>query len=72
MDDASQAWRSLLDQNPESYDYYRRILGAHDIDLDSLTDDTRPKALKLFTDISSQLPRATTPRLLALKISQGG
>ncbi|KAF8582555.1 N-terminal acetyltransferase A, auxiliary subunit [Ramaria rubella] len=71
MDDASEAWRTLIDQNPESYDYYRRLLGVKGIDFDALTDDTRPKALAIFAEIAAQLPRAMAPLRLALKVSQG-
>lgn len=72
MEDASQAWHSLIDQNPESYDYYRGLLSVKGIDLDALTENTRLQAIRIFTDVSSRIPRAATPRWLTLKISRGG
>ena len=72
FDDATHTWRALIDQNPDSHEYYRGYLGVKGIDLDALTLETRDQALAVFSEFGAQLPRAAAPRRLALEVSKGG
>ncbi|KAH8102267.1 NMDA receptor-regulated protein 1a [Cristinia sonorae] len=70
-DNAEQTWQALIEQNPDSYEYYRGYFSNRGIDLDNITDNTREKALQSLRDFSSQLPRAAAPRRLALDVALG-
>jgi tetratricopeptide (TPR) repeat protein len=70
-DEAHHAWRALIEQNPDSYDYYRGFLSNQNIDLDAITDENRQQALTFLREFSSQIPRARAPRWLALAIATG-
>ncbi|EKM56495.1 uncharacterized protein PHACADRAFT_253657 [Phanerochaete carnosa HHB-10118-sp] len=70
-DDAEHTWQALIEQNPDHYSYYKGFLSNRGVDLDSITDETRPKALEVFKSFSTQLPRAAAPRRLALAIATG-
>ncbi|GLB39170.1 putative N-terminal acetyltransferase A, auxiliary subunit [Lyophyllum shimeji] len=66
-DEAEHAWRALIEHNPECYDYYRGYLSNQGISFDSPSTEAL-ETLRLF---STQLPKATAPRRLALNIATG-
>ncbi|GJE86494.1 NMDA receptor-regulated protein 1 [Phanerochaete sordida] len=68
-DDAEHTWQALIEQNPDNYSYFKGYLSNRGIDLDNITDETRPKALEVLKSFSSQLPRAAAPRRLALAVA---
>ncbi|KAJ8457101.1 hypothetical protein ONZ45_g18453 [Pleurotus djamor] len=68
---AKNAWRSLIEHNADCYEYYYGYLQSMDIDLDNLTDETRGAALSAMNEFSAQLPRAASPRRIALTIATG-
>ncbi|KZT39448.1 N-terminal acetyltransferase A, auxiliary subunit [Sistotremastrum suecicum HHB10207 ss-3] len=71
QDDADECWRILIDINAESYDYYTGFLKNRGIDLGNLTDETKAAATRYFQDFSTQYPKATAPKRLALTYSSG-
>lgn len=71
IDEASQAWRSLVDQNSEFCEYYRQLFALKSIDLDNVSDDNRSEAMRYLDELMFELPRSTTPRRLALGLSTG-
>ncbi|EIN08866.1 N-terminal acetyltransferase A auxiliary subunit [Punctularia strigosozonata HHB-11173 SS5] len=70
-DAAESAWLALIHQNPEYHEYYRGYMSTKDIDLATVTDADRARALDLLKDLSSQLPKATAPRRIALDVASG-
>ncbi|KAG8747710.1 hypothetical protein FRC10_011837 [Ceratobasidium sp. 414] len=69
--EAAHEWTTLIEQNYESYAYYRGLLATQDIDLDNLTPDSRPLALAALKKLVSQYPAATAPKRLLLDVAQG-
>ncbi|KAH7926272.1 N-terminal acetyltransferase A, auxiliary subunit [Leucogyrophana mollusca] len=69
--DAMNAWRALIEHNPDCYSYYRGFLSNQEIDLDSITEENRPQALEILRSFSAQLPKANAPRRLALVVATG-
>ncbi|KAG9124964.1 hypothetical protein FRC07_009530, partial [Ceratobasidium sp. 392] len=63
--EAAHEWTTLIEQNYESYAYYRGLLATQDIDLDNLTDESRPAALAALRKLVSQYPVATAPKRLS-------
>ncbi|PSR74379.1 hypothetical protein PHLCEN_2v9887 [Hermanssonia centrifuga] len=70
-DDAEHTWQALLEQNADSYDYYKGFFTNRGIDLNHITDENRVQTLQAFREFTTQLPRAATPRRLALSVSTG-
>ncbi|TCD68847.1 hypothetical protein EIP91_009561 [Steccherinum ochraceum] len=70
-DEAEQTWHALIEQNPDSYEYFRGYFSNRSIDLDNITKETRLKAVESLREFSSQLPRAAAPRRLALDVAVG-
>ncbi|KAH0834787.1 NMDA receptor-regulated protein 1-domain-containing protein [Lanmaoa asiatica] len=70
-DAAERSWRELIDRNPDSQDYYKGFLANAGIDLDSLTDESRTKALGILGEFSSKYPKSNTHQRLALTIAEG-
>ncbi|KAH9849573.1 NMDA receptor-regulated protein 1a [Lenzites betulinus] len=70
-EDAQQAWQGLIEQNADSYDYYRGYLSNRGIDLDALTDETRVQALQTLRHFAEQFSRAAAPQRLALAVAAG-
>ncbi|KZT28069.1 N-terminal acetyltransferase A, auxiliary subunit [Neolentinus lepideus HHB14362 ss-1] len=70
-EEAEHAWRALIEMNPDCTAYYSGYLSNKDISLESLTDESRPQALHILRDFSSQIPRASAPRRLALTVASG-
>ncbi|KAH9974058.1 NMDA receptor-regulated protein 1-domain-containing protein [Lactifluus volemus] len=69
--DAEQAWRALIQRNPDNISYYYGYLGSKNIELvaGSVVDADLPKALQQLRDLSVQNPRAVVaPRRLELMI----
>ncbi|KAF8223436.1 N-terminal acetyltransferase A, auxiliary subunit [Tricholoma matsutake] len=66
-EEAEQAWRSLIEHNPDCVDYYRGYLSHRGVAIDT----TSKNALSILREISSQLPRASAPRRLALTVASG-
>ncbi|CUA71486.1 N-alpha-acetyltransferase 16, NatA auxiliary subunit [Rhizoctonia solani] len=69
--EAAHEWTTLIEQNYESYAYYRGFLATQDIDLDNLTDESRSAALASFKKLVTQYPGATAPRRLSLDVALG-
>ncbi|CDO77958.1 hypothetical protein BN946_scf184971.g8 [Trametes cinnabarina] len=69
--EAQQAWQGLIEQNPDSYDYYKGFLSNCGVDLDAITDETRPQALQILENFAQQFPRAGAPRRIALTVAVG-
>ncbi|CAE6415873.1 unnamed protein product [Rhizoctonia solani] len=67
--EAAHEWTTLIEQNYESYAYYRGLLATQDIDLDNLTDESRPAALASFKKLVTQYPGATAPKRLSLYVA---
>ncbi|KDQ60157.1 hypothetical protein JAAARDRAFT_174177 [Jaapia argillacea MUCL 33604] len=71
-DEAEHAWRALIEQNPDCYDYYRGFLGNQDIDLDSITNENRGRALHILRELSQQIPKASAAQRIALDVAIDG
>ncbi|OJT12705.1 N-alpha-acetyltransferase 16, NatA auxiliary subunit [Trametes pubescens] len=69
--EAQQAWQGLIDQNADSYDYYKGFLSNNGIDIDALTEETQSQALTTLRDFAQQFPRAAAPLRLALTVATG-
>lgn len=67
---ADTAWRWLLSQNADGYEYYKGFLANQGIDLANVTDENRKKALEMLRDYSN-VQFATAPRRLALHVATG-
>ncbi|KAG8761893.1 hypothetical protein FRC11_012500 [Ceratobasidium sp. 423] len=67
--EAAHEWTTLIEQNYESYAYYRGLLSTQDIDLDNLTDESRPAALAYLKKLVTQYPGATAPKRLSLDVA---
>ncbi|KAG1902316.1 NMDA receptor-regulated protein 1-domain-containing protein [Suillus fuscotomentosus] len=67
---ADAAWRWLLSQNADGYEYYKGFLANQGIDLANVTDENREKALEMLRDYSN-VQFATAPRRLALHVATG-
>ncbi|KAG1802371.1 NMDA receptor-regulated protein 1-domain-containing protein [Suillus variegatus] len=67
---ADAAWRWLLSQNADGYEYYKGFLANQGIDLANVTDGNREKALEMLRDYSN-VQFATAPRRLALHVATG-
>ncbi|KAJ6571727.1 N-terminal acetyltransferase A, auxiliary subunit [Mycena capillaripes] len=67
-EEAEHAWRVLVEHNPDCYEYYRGYLSNLGLTLDA-TDASAPQALTVLQEFSTQIPRATAPRRLALAIA---
>jgi len=86
-DEAVEAYRALVDRNPDCYDSYRDLLKSQDIDLGrkscwtlslvlipllgALTEETSIRALRILDDLTQKYPKALVPQRLALTISSG-
>ncbi|KAG9004716.1 hypothetical protein FRB93_010207 [Tulasnella sp. JGI-2019a] len=68
LEEAVDTWRVLIEQSPETYDYYEGYMRSHSVELDALTDETREKALRLLQHLAEDLPRANAPKRLSLAI----
>ncbi|THH15248.1 hypothetical protein EW146_g5195 [Bondarzewia mesenterica] len=68
-EDAEQAWRNVIQHNPENHGYYRGLLSSKHIELDDLTDVGRAQALQVLQDFSASIPRADAPKRLALTVA---
>lgn len=67
---ADAAWRWLLSQNADGYEYYKGFLANQGIDLANVTDENREKALEMLRGyFNAQF--ATAPRRLALHVVTG-
>ncbi|KAF9457543.1 NMDA receptor-regulated protein 1-domain-containing protein [Collybia nuda] len=64
-EEAEDAWRVLVEHNPDCYDYYRGYLSNRGISLGTPSTD----ALTILRDFSTQIPRAMAPRRMALSIA---
>ncbi|KAI0047730.1 N-terminal acetyltransferase A, auxiliary subunit [Auriscalpium vulgare] len=70
-EEAEHAWRALIQHNPDNVNYYKGLLATKNIDLDALSETNRADALQILQDFTTHIPRADTPRRLALTISTG-
>lgn len=68
---AQDAWRTLIQQNPDNPHYYHGFLKTKDINLESLTEETRSKALECLKELSDALPKVATPKRLSLNAASG-
>ncbi|KAG2124195.1 NMDA receptor-regulated protein 1-domain-containing protein [Suillus clintonianus] len=67
---ADAAWRWLLSQNADGYEYYKGFLANQGIDLANVTDENRERALEMLRGYF-QVQSATAPRRLALHVATG-
>ncbi|KAG1732951.1 NMDA receptor-regulated protein 1-domain-containing protein [Suillus lakei] len=67
---ADAAWRWLLSQNADGYEYYKGFLANQGIDLANVTDENREKALEMLRGYFNDQV-ATAPRRLALHVATG-
>lgn len=67
---ADAAWRWLLSQNGDGYEYYKGFLTNQGIDLANVTDENREKALEMLRGYFD-VQFATAPRRLALHVATG-
>lgn len=67
---ADAAWRWLLSQNADGYEYYKGLLANQGIDLANVTDENREKALEILRGYFN-VQFATAPRRLALHVTTG-
>ncbi|KAF8271885.1 NMDA receptor-regulated protein 1-domain-containing protein [Lactarius quietus] len=73
--DAEQAWRALIERNPDNTSYYYGFFGSKSTDLGDIhsiyppTDADRPKTLHLLRELSLQNPRTLTPKRLELTVA---
>ncbi|KAF8639266.1 hypothetical protein AX16_010338 [Volvariella volvacea WC 439] len=66
-EDAEGAWRAIIRHNPDCYDYYRGYLSYKGFNL----TDSNPEVAEILQQFSTDLPKATAPRRLALNVSTG-
>ncbi|KAL1747385.1 NMDA receptor-regulated protein 1-domain-containing protein [Schizophyllum fasciatum] len=64
-DDAANAWRALIDHNPECYAYYRGYIER----LGGALEPGSSPALKTLQEMADIHPRAKAPRRLALVVA---
>jgi peptide alpha-N-acetyltransferase len=67
---ADAAWRWLLSQNADGYEYYKGFLANQGIDLANVTDENREKALEMLRGYFN-VQFATAPYRLALHVATG-
>ncbi|KAG1885401.1 NMDA receptor-regulated protein 1-domain-containing protein [Suillus subluteus] len=67
---ADAAWRWLLSQNADGYEYYKGFLANQGIDLANVTDENREKALEMLRGYFN-VQFATAPHRLALHVATG-
>ncbi|GJJ06056.1 hypothetical protein Clacol_000244 [Clathrus columnatus] len=71
MDDALQAWRALIDQNPDCHRYYTELFKLQGIDINSPTTENYQTVVSFLQELTARLPRIMTPRRLLLAIMPG-
>ncbi|KAI0305165.1 NMDA receptor-regulated protein 1-domain-containing protein [Multifurca ochricompacta] len=67
--DAEQAWRALIQCNPDNTSYYHGLFRSKDIDLGDVKNADRSETLLLLRDLSVQNPRTITPKRLELMVA---
>ncbi|KAF8180397.1 NMDA receptor-regulated protein 1-domain-containing protein [Pholiota molesta] len=65
--EAEEAWHALIEHNADSYESYREYFASLGISL----DHPNPEAVEKLEQFAIQLPRATAPRRLQLKVASG-
>ncbi|KAG6836733.1 hypothetical protein H0H93_004139 [Arthromyces matolae] len=84
-EEAEHAWRSLIEHNPDSHEYYSGYLSNQGLSLgemcrglwnmhlliQTIAETPTPEALAILRQFSSQQPKAIAPRRLALDIATG-
>lgn len=83
--EAEEAWHALIEHNADSYESYREYFASQGISLGKpskvlpfclsyklrLPDHPKPEAVEKLEQFAIQLPRATAPRRLQLKVASG-
>lgn len=71
-DEAEDACRQLLEQNPDSLEYYRLFMKYRGLDMSQDRDaETTAKVLKALGQFAEQFPRSTAPKRLPLDVAKG-
>lgn len=71
-EEAEDACRALLEQNPDNLEYYRQFLRNRGLDITGELDDaSREKVLKALDQFSETYPKSSAPRRLALDVATG-
>ncbi|BEI81931.1 hypothetical protein CcaverHIS002_0210910 [Cutaneotrichosporon cavernicola] len=71
-DEAEDAYRQLLEQNPDNLEYYRLFLKSRGLDMSGeLDDEATSKVLKALAQFAEQFPRSTAPKRLPLDVAKG-
>ncbi|KDR72571.1 hypothetical protein GALMADRAFT_252705 [Galerina marginata CBS 339.88] len=65
--DAEEAWRALIEHNPDNYGSYRGYFE----NLGLALDQPNPEAISKLQEFVTQIPRASTPLRLQLNIASG-
>lgn len=72
INDAQDAYRELLKQNPDNLEYYRGLLRTEGVDIKKdLSEDDRSKVLNRLGDLRETYPKSSAPRRLSLVIATG-
>lgn len=69
--EAEEAWKALLERNPDCFTHYRDYFRSKGIELDTISDENRIAVLKLLDELAEIHTRSTTPRRLALTAAIG-
>ncbi|GFZ49424.1 hypothetical protein JCM24511_07544 [Saitozyma sp. JCM 24511] len=71
-EEAEDAYRALLEQNPDNLEYYRGFLRTKGLDITvPLDQDATSRVLAQLSTFAESYPRSSAPRRLALDIAQG-
>lgn len=71
-EEAEDAYRALLEQNPDHLDNYRQFLRNRGLDISGELDNAaREKVLKVLDQFAETYPKSSAPRRLALDVATG-
>ncbi|KAK4702781.1 N-alpha-acetyltransferase 15/16, NatA auxiliary subunit, partial [Phenoliferia sp. Uapishka_3] len=68
---AEWAWQTLLEENPDNYNYIKAFVQSKDADVDSKTSEGRAAAVKVLDSLADKFPRSLAVRRLALDLVSG-
>ncbi|KAL8280686.1 hypothetical protein RQP46_007009 [Phenoliferia psychrophenolica] len=68
---AEWAWQTLLEENPDNYNYIKAFVQAKDADVDSTTPEGKAAAVKVLDILTEDFPRSLAVRRLALDLVSG-
>ncbi|KAI5478629.1 hypothetical protein MNV49_004771 [Pseudohyphozyma bogoriensis] len=71
MEPAEWAWGTLLEENPDSYEYIKAYVLAKGADVDSKTDEGKAAAAAVLTALTEKFPRSLAIRRINLELVSG-